>query len=181
LDAALAVAAGGPSLAGAAVLSALSAVPAGSLMLSGDIPPDAASVLAERFPGGSAPVPRSVAVSVALNDPIAINAAVTMADETSAQALEGLVNGGLAMARTAMGGGGGVGQAEKMWKPVLDGVSVARAGATLSVRASVPASILPRLMMGSAVRRREEVRVPPIEPAAEPPPPFEPPAPGEQP
>ncbi len=181
LNAALAAAAGGPSLSGAAVLSALSAVPPGSVMFSGDIPPDAAAALAKGFPGGTAPVPRIMTVSVALDDPIAINAAATMADETSAQALEGLVNGGLAMIRTAMGVGGGAGQAEKMWKPVLDGVSVARAGATLSVRASVPASILPTLMIGSRGGRPQEVRVPPIEPAAEPPFPLEPPAPGEQP
>ncbi len=35
-------------------------------------------------------------------------------------------------------------------EPAVGGVSVARAGATLSVRASVPASVLPMLMMGSA-------------------------------
>jgi hypothetical protein len=165
LDAALAAASGGPSLAGGDILAALSGVPDGEIALSALFPPALAADMAEglAFFAGGKPItpPRSMAVSVSLASGIAITAALNMPDEASATALEQIVGGAISLAKLAVGaaahaGGGGRGEGDDLaaLKPVLDSLSVSRSGAALVVRVSVTPEAIGYLLTKSESQGR---------------------------
>ncbi len=149
LDAVLATMGGGPTIDGSPVVAALGNVPPGTLVLASRFPASIAGMMNEAlqmFAGGKPiPAPTMICASVGLGESLALAGSLTLGDEASAQSFEGLINSGLAVARTMLAAAGDRPEAAP-FKQLLGSVTVSRAGVVLTVRATVPKDLLNQAM-----------------------------------
>jgi hypothetical protein len=149
LDAVLAAVAGGPTIDGSPVVGALGTVPPGTFVIAARFPASVASMMneaLEMFAGGKPiPAPTMMAGSIGVGEALSLAGSLTMGDEASAQSFEGLINSGLAMARTMLAAVGDEPKAAP-FKQLLGSVAVSRSGAVLTVRATVPKDLATQAM-----------------------------------
>jgi hypothetical protein len=158
LDAALAAAAGGPSLAGSPALEALAHVPLGTATAGIAMTPDMAKAIfgsLEDFGDGTAvPMPRALAVSVRVGSEISVTMVLQLADEAAARTVEKAAATSLAaFQRLASDGArGGLGSWEA---PFVRHATVGRDGATVVFGAHFPlAAVLAGLVAGGESESR---------------------------
>lgn len=180
LDAAIAASSGGPALAGAPVLSALSAVPTGSILVSVELPRELAAEMAaglKMLSGGKdVPPPRAVAGSIGLGDTLALAAAITMGDEASARTLHEAGSAALSLAKGMLLAAGDDPMMTRI-KALVDTVAISLGGASVSVRASLPADLIADMLFrGSESREVPASEIEPDESGRVAPPTAEPPA-----
>jgi hypothetical protein len=157
LDATLAALGGGPTIDGSPLLAAVGTVPAGAIVGAANIPESLAAMMTEglaMFAGGKPiPPPRTVAGSVTLGEAMDLAAAITMADEASAQSLEGIANTAISGAKTLLTALGGDSPTAKSLKPVLDSISVSRSGASVAVRVRISREVFEEMFLSRSSRR----------------------------
>jgi len=149
LESVLAAVAGGPTIDGSPVVGALGTVPPGTIVIAARFPASVAAMMneaLEMFAGGKPiPAPTMMAASIGVGEPLSLAGSLTMGDEASAQSFEGLINSGLAMARTMLAAVGDEPKAAP-FKQLLGSVAVSRSGAVLTVRATVPKDLATQAM-----------------------------------
>ena len=141
LDAVLAALGGGPTIDGSPVVAALGNVPPGTIVIAARFPASIAAMMNETlqmFAGGKPiPAPTMMSASIGVGESLSLAGSLTMGDEASAQTFEGLINSGLAMARTMLAAAGDRPEAAP-YKQALASVTVSRGGAVLTVRVTIP-------------------------------------------
>jgi len=149
LDAVLAAVGGGPTIDGSPVVAALGNVPPGTIVVAARFPASVAAMMNEAlrmFSGGKPiPAPTMLSASIGVGESLTLAGSLTMGDEASAQSFEGLINSGLAVARTMLAAAGDRPDAAP-FKQLLGSVTVSRSGVVLTVRATVPRDLVTQAM-----------------------------------
>ena len=154
VDAALATAGGGESLAGSEILASLAHVPAGPVLLAFAIQDwmgeGIQEGLAEVVPGAQAPLPTGSSISLGFRgaDLLAVSAIVT-ADETAGKAWEDIGTKAVAAVQAMMANPEEpeMKMMAELLGPVVQGITLERRGNVLLGQASIPFGLIVTLLM----------------------------------
>jgi hypothetical protein len=154
VDAALATAGGGESLAGSDILKSLEHVPAGPVLLAFAVQDwmgeGIQEALAEVVPGAQAPLPTGSSISLGFRgaDLLVVSALAT-ADETAGAAWEDLGTKAVAAVQSMMANpeDPGMKMMAELLGPVVQGITLERRGNVLLGQAKIPFGLIVTLLM----------------------------------